>query len=110
MDRTTIRAVDDAHNLGLDRDAAAMLMIESDSARDRRDPGPESAARACDSVGASATIIAADAQRPTGCARAADGLPRDGAARCRPDGGCRRAQGRVPELLAAIEKVASDQS
>ena len=30
MDRFTIRAVDDVHELGLDRDAAAMLMIESD--------------------------------------------------------------------------------
>src|SRR6187402_28404 len=30
MDRFTIRAVDDVHQLGLDRDAAAMLMIESD--------------------------------------------------------------------------------
>ncbi len=30
MDRFTIRAVDDMHGLGLDRDAAAMLMIESD--------------------------------------------------------------------------------
>ena len=33
MDRFTIRAVDDVHQLGLDRDAAAMLMIESDAAR-----------------------------------------------------------------------------
>ncbi len=30
MDRITIRAVDDMHGLGLDRDAAAMLMVESD--------------------------------------------------------------------------------
>ena len=30
MDRYTIRAVDDVHRLGLDRDAAAMLLVESD--------------------------------------------------------------------------------
>ena len=30
MDQFTIRAVDDVHGLGLDREAAAMLMIESD--------------------------------------------------------------------------------
>src|SRR3954453_17112492 len=30
MDRATIAAVDDWHNLGLERDAAAMLLIESD--------------------------------------------------------------------------------
>ena len=42
MDRFTIRAVDDVHGLGLDRDAAAMLMIESDlagaAADDELDP------------------------------------------------------------------------
>ena len=36
MDRFTIRAVDDVHQLGLDRDAAAMLMIESDLPGRRR--------------------------------------------------------------------------
>ena len=30
MDQYTIRAVDDVHRLGLDRDAAAMLLVESD--------------------------------------------------------------------------------
>src|SRR4029450_6729712 len=43
MDQFTIRAVDDVHTLGLDRDAAAMLMIESDlpgvAADDERAPG-----------------------------------------------------------------------
>src|SRR5688572_12755506 len=56
MDRFTIAAVDDMHGLGLDRDAAAMLMIESDL--------PEAAAAdelaraevVCTGVGATTTV------------------------------------------------------
>src|SRR5207342_2450008 len=55
MDRTTIRAVDDVQELGLDRDAAAMLMIESDLPGAAAGLALETAARACDSAGASAT-------------------------------------------------------
>ncbi len=39
MDRTTIRAVDDVHRLGLDRDAAAMLLVGVGPAPARRGGG-----------------------------------------------------------------------
>ena len=110
MDRTTIRAVDDAHALGLDRDAAAMLLIESDLPGAAATEALETAARACDSAGATATIIAADAQEADWLRQARrmafHSMERLGVARME-DVGVPR--GRVPELLAAIERVASEQ-
>jgi glycolate oxidase len=61
LDRETILAVDDAYRLGLDRDAAAMLLVESDA------PGPaatgelEVAEAASLASGATSTVRAADA-------------------------------------------------
>ena len=105
MDRATIRAVDDAHELGLDRDAAAMLMIESDLPGVAAGLALETAARACDSAGASATVIAADAQEADWLRQARrmafHAMERLGVARME-DVGVPR--GRVPELLAAIER------
>ncbi len=60
MDRTTIRAVDDDHNLGLDRDAAAMLMIESDLPGVAAGRALEIAEAACVAAGAASTVLAAD--------------------------------------------------
>ena len=111
MDRTTIRAVDDVHNLGLDREAAAMLLIESDLPGVAAGLSLETAARACDAAGASATVIAADPQEADWLRQARrmafHAMERLGVARME-DVGVPR--GRVPELLAAIERVAAEQN
>jgi glycolate oxidase len=110
MDRTTIRAVDDAHNLGLDRDAAAMLMIESDLPGAAAGAALEIAARACDAAGATATLIASDPQEADWLRQARrmafHAMERLGVARME-DVGVPR--GRVPQLLAAIERIADEQ-
>ena len=56
MDRFTIRAVDDVHQLGLDRDAAAMLMIESDLPGVAADDELARAESVCVGVGATTTV------------------------------------------------------
>ena len=62
MDQTTIRVVDEVHNLGLDRDAAAMLLIESDLPGVAAGLALEKAALVCDAAGATSSVIAADPQ------------------------------------------------
>jgi glycolate oxidase len=109
MDRTTIRAVDDVHKLGLDRDAAAMLMIESDLPGVAAAAALEVAARACDAAGATASVVAADPQEADWLRQARrmafHAMERLGVARME-DVGVPRA--RVPELLTAIERVAAE--
>ena len=106
LDHETILAVDDAHALGLDRQAASMLMVESDA------PGAAAAAELDEAEGA---ILASGA---TSVVRAADAteadwlrqarrlalraLERKGTVRME-DVGVPRS--RVPELLAAIERI-----
>ncbi len=110
MDRTTIRAVDDLQHLGLDRDAAAMLLIESDLPGVAAGIALETAARACEASGADATLIAADAQEADwlrqGRRMAFNAMEQLGVARME-DVGVPR--GRVLELLTAIERVAKEQ-
>jgi len=109
MDRTTIRAVDDIHHLGLDRDAAAMLLVESDLPGTGATAATETAARACQAAGATATLIAADAQEADwlrqGRRMAFQAMERLGVARME-DVGVPR--GRVPEMLTVIERVAGE--
>ena len=69
MDRFTIRAVDDIHELGLDRDAAAMLMIESDLPGAAADDELTRAEAACTAAGATTTVRSQTRPRPTCCAR-----------------------------------------
>jgi glycolate dehydrogenase FAD-linked subunit len=110
MDRTTIRAVDDVHRLGLDRDAAAMLLIESDLPGASARAALETAVRACEAAGASATLLAADEQEADwlrqGRRMAFLAMERLGVARME-DVGVPR--GRVPELLDAITRIAVEQ-
>jgi glycolate oxidase len=110
LDRTTIRAVDDDHHLGLDRDAAAMLMIESDLPGTAATRALEIAEAACLGAGAASTIVAAD-QAEADLLRQArrlafNSMERLGVARME-DVGVPR--GRVPELLAEIERIAAEQ-
>lgn len=106
MDRETIRAVEEWHHLGLDVDAAAMLMVESDA------PGPNAAAEldsaeaACLAAGGRSVVRAGDAQEADWLRQARRlalrALERQGTVRME-DVGVPRA--RVPELLRAIERI-----
>jgi glycolate oxidase len=108
MDRFTIGAVDDMHQLGLDRTAAAMLMVESDM------PGPaavdelERAEAACRVAGATDVIRAADEQEADWLRQARRAahyaLERIGEVRME-DVGVPRS--RVPDMLRAIEAIAA---
>jgi glycolate oxidase len=62
MDQATIVAVDEWQQLGLDRDAAAMLMIESDLPTAAAGEELAEAERVCDAAGASSIVRAADPQ------------------------------------------------
>ena len=56
MDRFTIGAVEDMFSLGLDRDAAAMLMVESDLPAAAADDELARAETACTAAGATSTV------------------------------------------------------
>ena len=106
LDQETILAVDDAHSLGLDREAAAMLLVESDA------PGRGAAAEldeaelAITAAGATSMVRAQDATEADWLRQARRlalrALERQGTVRME-DVGVPRA--RVPDLLAAIERI-----
>src|SRR5205814_7342312 len=109
VDHETILAVDDAFQLGLDREAAAMLLIESDLAPAAAAAELDAAVTACNGAGASATVRAEDpveadwlreARR-----QALRALERQGVVRME-DVGVPRAA--VPRLLRAIERIAAE--
>ena len=62
MDRATIAAVDDWQELGLDREAEAMLMIESDLPAAAAAEELAAAERICAAAGSTSMVRAADAQ------------------------------------------------
>lgn len=107
MDAVTIAAVDDVHRLGLDRTAAAMLLIESDLPGAAAVAELDVAERVVTSAGASLVVRAADAQEAdwlrAGRRLAFTALEHLGAARME-DVGVPRS--RVPELLGAIGDIA----
>ena len=107
MDRATIAAVDDWHHLGLDRDAAAMLLVESDLPSTAAAEELERAVAACEAAGATSTVQAADAQEADWLRQARRlalrALERQGTVRME-DVGVPRSQ--VPELLRAIDRIA----
>jgi glycolate oxidase len=106
MDRTTIRAVDDVHHLGLDRDAASMLLIESDLASGAADAEIEAAERVCTAAGATMVVRAANTQEADwlrqGRRLAFHAYEQLGAARMEDVGVPRN---RVPQMLLAIEEI-----
>ena len=108
MDQFTIRAVDDMHALGLDRDAAAMLMIESDLPGLAAADELERAERVCEDVGATTTVRSqtpAEADMLRQARRAAHwALERIGEVKME-DVGVPRS--RVPDMLRAIEGIAA---
>jgi glycolate dehydrogenase FAD-linked subunit len=106
MDQFTIRAVDDVHRLGLERDAAAMLLIESDLPGAAGTAEADTAQRGCEAAGATLVVRAADPQEAEwlrqGRRLAFRALEELGAARME-DVGVPRS--RIPEMLRAIEDI-----
>ena len=108
MDSVTIAAVDDWHALGLDRSAAALLMVESDRPGEAADL-ELGAAEACCAEAGSTSVTRATTEMEADWLRqvrrmAFRAMERLGVARME-DVGVPRA--RVPELLTAIERVAA---
>jgi glycolate oxidase len=108
LDKFTIRAVDDMHGLGLDRDAAAMLMIESDLPTLAADDELARAEAVCVGVGATTTVrsqTVAEADLLRQARRAAHwALEKIGDVKME-DVGVPRS--RVPDMLRAIEAIAA---
>jgi glycolate oxidase len=106
MDAATIAAVDDWHHLGLDRESAAMLMIESDLPADAALAELDAASALCTAAGATSTIRSADPAEAdllrTARRLGLRALERLGVVRME-DVGVPRA--RVPELLTAIAAI-----
>ncbi len=106
MDRVTIAAVDDWHHLGLDREAAAMLMVESDLPGTGATDELDRAQAACEQAGATLVVRAADAAEADwlrqGRRMAYHALERLGVARME-DVGVPRS--RIPAMLRAIEVI-----
>jgi glycolate oxidase len=107
LDAFTIRAVDDVHSLGLDRTAAAMLMIESDAAAGQADELARADA-ACRDAGARSTIRSetpAEADLLRQARRMVHyALERLGDVKME-DVGVPRS--RVPDMLRAVEAIAA---
>jgi glycolate oxidase len=106
LDRETILAVDDAHQLGLDRDAAAMLLVESDAPGSAAAAELDAAEVAILASGGTSIVRAADATEADWLRQARRlalrALERMGTVRME-DVGVPRS--RVPELLAGIERI-----
>ncbi|HUH17486.1 MAG TPA: FAD-linked oxidase C-terminal domain-containing protein [Methylomirabilota bacterium] len=108
MDRTTIAAVDDWHGLGLDRSAAALLLVESDRPDDAADAELAAAHDACERAHATSVVRATDPMEADWLRQvrrmAYRAMERLGEARME-DVGAPRA--RMPQLLAEIERIAA---
>jgi len=106
MDAVTIAAVDDWHHLGLDRSAAALLMIESDQPGAAADDELARAEACCSDAGASEIHRSTDAMEADGLRQvrrlAFRAMERIGVSRMEDVGAPRS---KVPELLAAIERI-----
>jgi glycolate oxidase len=110
MDAFTIAAVDDVHHLGLDREAGAMLMVESDLGGAAAEAQLEAAEAACTAARATSVLRAADAQEADWLRQArreAHGsLEKKGAARM-DDVSVPRSK--VPEMIDRIVRIAAAQ-
>jgi glycolate oxidase len=109
MDRMTIAAVDDWHNLGLDRQAAALLLVESDAPGTAAEAELVAAERCCTEAGATSVHRATDPMEADWLRQvrrlAYRAMERLGVARME-DVGAPRAQ--MPQLLAAIERIGGE--
>jgi len=106
MDGPTIQAVDTALRLGLDQDAGAMLMIESDAGGDAAEAEMEAARIACEACGATSVIRSTDPTEADWLREARRkahwSLEQAGVARMEDVG---VARSRIPELMDAIAAI-----
>lgn len=106
LDAFTLRAVDAALHIGLDPDAGAMLMVESDVGGSGAESELEIAVRACEGAGATSVVRATDPAEADWLREARRkahwSLEQAGVARM-DDVGVPRS--RVPQMLAEIERV-----
>ena len=109
LDAYTIAAVDDVHQLGLDRTAGAMLMVESDLGGAAAEAQLAAAEAACTAAKATSVLRAGDAQEADWLRQArreAHGsLERRGAARM-DDVSVPRSK--VPQMIDQITRIAAD--
>jgi glycolate oxidase len=109
MDAFTIAAVDAMSQLGLDLEAGAMLMIESDAGGAAAEAELEVAEAACTVAGATSVVRARDAQEADWLRQARrqahPALERAGVARM-DDVGVPR--DKIPDMLAAIERISAE--
>ena len=109
MDRFTIHAVDAALHVGLDPDAGAMLMIESDAGGAAAEAELDAATHACESSGATSVIRSTDPTEADWLREARRkahwSLEQAGVARME-DVGVPRS--RAPGLLAEIERISGE--
>lgn len=107
MDRATVRAVEDWKHMGLDLEAAALLLARSDAGGGRGVSEIEGMARACESAGATYVAKSSDpteAEMLMAARRLAhDALERQGATLL---DDVAVPIGRIPDLLEAIEAIA----
>jgi glycolate oxidase len=108
MDRMTIAAVDDWHGLGLDRTAAALLLIESDAPDAAADAELAAAEDCCTAAGSTSIHRATDPMEADWLRQvrrlAYRAMERLGVARMEDVGAPRSS---MPELLAAISRIAA---
>ncbi len=108
MDRTVIGAVDDWHALGLDRSAAALLLIESDRPGSAADDELAAGEAACTDWGATSVVRATDPTEADWLRQvrrlAFRAMERFGVARMEDVGAPRSL---LPELLSAIQRIAA---
>jgi glycolate oxidase len=107
MDRATVAVVDDHTGMGLDRDAAALLLVQSDSPVPLRAAEVEQAAGFCDAAGASYTAYTDDpdeAEALLQARRIAGPAIEELGEAIWDDVGVPRS--RIPELIDRIERIA----
>jgi glycolate oxidase len=107
MDRTTVCAVDDAYRMDLDRDSAALVLLQSDSPSPVRGAEVAKAADLCDSAGATYTATTEDPEETEQLLQARrlaiPALEQQGTTLL-DDIGVPRSQ--IPALLAKTEEIA----
>lgn len=109
MDRTTIRAVDDHAHMGMDRDAAALLIAQSDLGDAAAAAQVQSMAAACEAAGATYVAVSTDpeeAELLLAARRLAyPALERQGTTLL---DDVAVPLGRISQLLAAVEAIAAE--
>jgi glycolate oxidase len=107
MDRTTVCAVDDAYRMDLDRDSAALVLLQSDSPSPVRGAEVAKAADLCDAAGATYTATTEDPEETEQLLQARrlaiPALEQQGTTLL-DDIGVPRSQ--IPALLAKTEEIA----